>query len=404
MGEDLNIQRPIDKILQKKIEIKKISFTMVDLLFVFALWIFALVVRIKLYPALSSDYLGCLEPWMGNVKTLGVKAFLAGNYTNYTSPYLYLMCLVSGFENILYSLKTISVIFDYVAGVAIFAIIYELSKSKRKAIIGMSILLLCPTVILDGAYWCQCDIIYASFILWSIYFFIKGKSRTCFVFLGIAFSFKLQTLFIVPFYIIMWLKKKNVNPIDFFLIPIMYFILHIPAWICGRPLKELMTIYLDQSGTYNWGTLNYPNAYVLLDETMKSMHYTDAVCSAGTLFTIIVLGFLAYYLYVTDFELTEDVVLLIAMLSISLCVYFLPHMHERYGFLVDLLVVIYTVLKPKRIPLMCIVFFISVNAFAPYLWGTEIIDFRLLATMETVVIVYLGYELYKQICNHALLN
>jgi len=34
-------------------------------------------------------------------------------------------------------------------------------------------------------------------------------------------------------------------------------------------MKELLLIYVQQSETYPWGTLEYPNIYVLLGEDFK---------------------------------------------------------------------------------------------------------------------------------------
>lgn len=388
-------ERAIDQYLNHKFVIDKIQFKTVDLIYVVLLWAFALLVRIKLFPAMSADYFGFLEIWMNEIKNVGCVKFLAGNTSNYTSPYLYLMCLVSPFDNSLYALKSISVLFDFVAACAVFAIVFELTKSTKKSIFGMSILLLCPTTIIDGAYWCQCDIIYTSLILWAIYFFLKDKSKTCFVFLGIAFSFKLQTLFIIPFFIIMWLKKKNIQLWNIVFIPALYLVMHVPAVLCGRPFVEAMTIYFNQSGTYPWGTLNYPNIYCLLDETIESSHWLNAVPPAGTVFTIIVLGFIAYYLYTTEFNMTNDVMVLIALFTVAITVYFLPHMHDRYGFLIDLIAIIYAVLRPRRLPLLCIIFFVTTLTFMPYLIAVKVMEPRTLAYIQTGVVIYIGYDLYK---------
>ncbi len=91
--------------------------------------------------------------------------------------------------------KTVSVIFDYVAALAMFLLVYEITCNVRRSIIGMALVLLCPTVIINSAYWCQCDVIYTSFLLLSLLYFYRDNSRKSLVFMGIAFSFKLQALF-----------------------------------------------------------------------------------------------------------------------------------------------------------------------------------------------------------------
>ena len=387
----------LDKVLNKSIKIKSIEFKIVDILFVFCLWVIAFVLRYKLFPIESADYFGFLEDWMNQIKELGGFNSLGTKISNYTSPYMYLMCLVSGADNSLYALKMISVVFDYIASIAMFLIIYELTKNTKKSIIGMSLVLLSPTVIIDSAWWCQCDIIYTSIILWALYYFIKDNSTKSFIFLGIAFSFKLQTIFIVPFLIIMWLKKRTIRILDALYVPFIYIIAQLPAWMFGRPFKDLMMIYFDQSNTYPWGTLEYPNLYALLDETIEHMHHMNEVTGAGTYVTILLLGMLAYYIYSKDIELTNDLIITLAMFSVSIIVYTLPHMHDRYGFLIDLLAIIYAVLRPKKLPVMMGFMLVSILTFMPYLLAVHIFDIRIVAVALLGLITYVGYDLYNLI-------
>ncbi|MCQ2082490.1 MAG: hypothetical protein MJZ11_12605 [Lachnospiraceae bacterium] len=393
-------ERKIDQILNKEYSIKNLKFKTVDILFVAALWIFALIIRIKLYPIISADYWGFLEEWMNKIKELGGFRSMGTKISNYSSSYMYLMCIVSGAENSMYALKTISVVFDYLASIAVFLIIHNITKSTRKSIIGMAILLLCPTVFIDSAYWCQCDIIYTCIILYALYFFFKGNSKICFIILGVAFSFKLQTVFILPFMLIMWLKNKTVKLIDFLYILVVFALIQIPAWMMGRPFSELLGVYFDQSSYYPWGTLEYPNIYALLDETMQNMHHTPEITGAGTFVTILILGFLAYYIYTKKIKLTSDLMITIALFTVAITVYCLPHMHDRYGFLIDLLAIIYAVLRPKKLPIMIGFFMVSLMTFMPYLIAVHILPITIVAIVQLILIASVGYDMYKQIDNN----
>ena len=205
-------ERKLDQFLQYTVEIGEIKFQMVDLLFILCLSVVGLLIRIPLYPITSADYLGCLLPWMEEIRQTGGFFSLNHSISNYTSPYMYLMCLVSYVtRDNLYALKTVSVIFDYVAALAMFLLVYEITCNVRRSIIGMALVLLCPTVIINSAYWCQCDVIYTSFLLLSLLYFYRDNSRKSLVFMGIAFSFKLQALFFVPFLILMWLKGRTIK-------------------------------------------------------------------------------------------------------------------------------------------------------------------------------------------------
>lgn len=389
--------RVIDKILNKPFKIKSIEFKAIDLIFMLVLWIIAAIIRIKLYPIESADYFGFLAKWMDEIKSLGAWESLGHEISNYTSPYMYLMCIVSGFDNTLYALKTISVLFDYSASIAIFLIVYECTHSTHKSVLAMSMLLISPTVFIDSAYWCQCDIIYTSFILWALYFFFKNKSSACFIFLGIAFSFKLQTLFIIPFIIIMYLKKKNIQLFDIVYVPAIYIVMQLPACLAGRPFKDLMMVYFSQSGYYPWGTLEYPNVYALLDETIDANHHMNEISGAGTWVAIMLLGFIAYYIYTKKINLTNDFLITLALFTVAITVYSLPHMHDRYGFLIDLLAIVYGILRPKKLPVTVGFMLISLLTFMPYLIAVHIFDIRIVAIIQLALITYVGYDLYNLI-------
>lgn len=391
-------ERKIDKILKAEFRIRDISLQVIDIAFVACLFMFAFMIRWKLMPIESADYWGFLEEWMTKIREGGGYRSLGTQISNYTSPYMYLMCIVSYItENDLYGLKMISVIFDYLASVAVFLIVYHITTDRRKAIMGMAVLLLCPTVILDSAYWCQCDIIYTTFILYAIYFLLKEDSNKCLIFVGISFAFKVQTMFIVPFLIIMWLKNKTIKLYHFVWIPIIYVISAIPAWMMGRSFKELMLIYFDQSSTYPWGTLEYPNIYALLGESMPDMRHAAEVSGAGIFMTIMILGCLAYYVYTKHIKLTEELIITFALFSVAVVVYSLPHMHDRYGFLIDLLAIVWGVINIKKLPVTGGFVLVSVLTFMPYLIAVHIVPIQYVAIFQLGLIMYVGYDLYKQI-------
>lgn len=395
-------ERIIDRMMLREAKIGKARVRAVDLVFILCLFLFAFLIRWKLMPIESADYWGFLKGWMEQIRSDGGFPSLGRQISNYTSPYMYLMCLVSYLtENDLYGLKLLSIAFDYLGSIAMFLIIYRLSGSLRKSILGMAALLLSPTVILDGAYWCQCDMIYTTFLLFALYYLLKGHSGQCLLFVGISFSFKLQAVFLVPFLLILWLKKRTVKLRDFLWIPAVYVLSAIPAWAMGRSLKELLLIYFDQTNTYPWGTLEYPNIYALLGEAMPDLRHAGEVSGAGTFMTMMLLGCIAYYFYTKKVELNGDLTITLALFTVALTVYCLPHMHDRYGFLIDLLAIPYGVMRGRRLPVTCGFMLISLLTFMPYLIAVHIVPLQYLAIAQLGLIVYVGADLYGLVQKHA---
>ncbi len=396
-------ERMIDQIMNKDIKIKGIDFKVVDFAFIGCLFIFAFVIRMNLFPIESADYYGFLQKWMFEIRENGGFWSLGMEISNYTSPYMYIMTILSYIStNDLYALKLVSVLFEYIGSIAIFLIVYEITKSKRRAILGMAALLLSPTVILDGAYWCQCDMIYTCFLLYSFYYFLKDNSNKSMIFFAISFAFKLQSLFLLPFYMIMWLKKKTILLRHLLWVPVIYVASAVPAWIAGRDLKNVLSVYFSQSGYYLWGTLQYPNIYALLGEAMPDMRHAEEVSGAGLYMTVILLGCIAYYFYTKNVMLTEDIMVTLALFTVAITVYSLPHMHDRYGFFIDLLAIVYCMYKVKRMPVACGFMLISLLTFMPYLIGVTIVPIQYLAIGQLALIVYVGCDLYKQVSGHTL--
>ncbi len=396
-------ERLIDRFCFQEVQIGKMVFKAVDILFITCLFAFAFMVRWKLMPIESADYFGFLKSWMEQIREGGGFASLDHQISNYTSPYMYLLCLVSYItDNDLYGIKMISIIFDYLASIAVFLILYQLGATLRKSVMGMAFVLLSPTVILDGAYWCQCDIIYTSLLLFALYFFFRGSSRGCLIFVGLSFAFKLQAVFLIPFLLIMWLKQKTVKLKSFGWIPVIYVISALPAWAAGRNFKELMLVYFEQTGTYPWGTLEYPNIYTLLGEAMPDMRHAAEVSGAGTYMTVILLGCIAYYFYTKNINLTGELMITLALFIVAVIVYSLPHMHDRYGFFIDILAVIYGIMDGRKLPVVCGFMLVSVLSFMPYLIAVHIVPQQYVAIGLLGLITFVGADLYRQIQKNVL--
>ena len=390
-------ERKIDRFLGKTVRLGSVTLSVLDICFIVALLGLALVARLYLFPLRSGDYRAFLSHWMEKIQAMGPFHSLSVRISDYSSSYMYLMGLGSGFSNSLYALKAVSVVFDYFGAFVMFLLVHHLTGSTRKGILGMALTLLCPTVIINSSWWCQCDMIYASFVLLALYFLFKDKSAWCCIFLGVAFSFKVQTVFILPFIVMLWLKGKTIKLWHLLYIPLVYVVLQIPAWIAGRPFSELMTVYFNQAGSYPWGTLKFPNLYEFLDETMKHRHHWVEVGKFGLPLSLTCLGTLAWYVGSRRFRMTDTLMVTLAMFSVSVALFTLPHMHERYGFLVDLLAIVYALQRPEKAWVSVGYILISLITYMPFLVGAYVFPFPVLAAAMLALDIFVGYDLYRQI-------
>ena len=366
----------IRSVLTHKISVKKITFTVMDILLFLVLTGFALIMRYALRNVVAGDYKMFFEPWVATLREAGggIKGLSAEfEYVDYTTPYLTILSFISicPFLNTLLLMKLVLIFFDFVAAFAVMAIVYDRTKNMTYGILGYGALLMVPTVLTNGAMWAQCDIIFTSFVLWSLYFMLKDKPAWSMAFYGIAFAFKLQTLFLAPLYVILWMKGK-VKLKHFLFLPLMYVIGMIPSLLAGKSFWELISVYFFQAnGQMDIYALShkFPNIYQLIGTDSFLFEYADA----GIWVTLGALMILMYCFARKQYEMNACLLLRMGMLLTMTVVFFLPHMHERYAILVDVMAIVYVFFDFRKLYIPVLTILCSFAGYTVYLAQNNII-------------------------------
>lgn len=366
----------IRSVLTHKISVKKITFTVMDILLFLVLTGFALIMRYALRNVVAGDYKMFFEPWVATLREAGggIKGLSAEfEYVDYTTPYLTILSFISicPFLNTLLLMKLVSIFFDFVAAFAVMAIVYDRTKNMTYGILGYGALLMVPTVLTNGVMWAQCDIIFTSFVLWSLYFMLKDKPAWSMAFYGIAFAFKLQTLFLAPLYVILWMKGK-VKLKHFLFLPLMYVIGMIPSLLAGKSFWELISVYFFQAnGQMDIYALShkFPNIYQLIGTDSFLFEYADA----GIWVTLGALMILMYCFARKQYEMNACLLLRMGMLLTMTVVFFLPHMHERYAILVDVMAIVYVFFDFRKLYIPVLTILCSFAGYTVYLAQNNII-------------------------------
>lgn len=366
----------IDEKLKEIVNDKKI----LRILFLAAILLLAIVARYFAYNHKSNDYEAFLKPWYDKIIELGKIKSLKYKIGDYNVPYMFILAIFSYIPiSPLILIKTLSVIFDVILAIYSSKLVYEFIKSNKNAIlisdICFGVILFLPTVFMNSAVWAQCDSIYATFVIMSLYYLKKDKVFTSFILLGIAFAFKLQFIFILPIYILLYFKREDISILHFTIIPIVNILMCLPAIIMGRGIKDCLLIYFSQTGTYKSLTLNYPNLYSLFGEVFKNQS------SVLVLFTIAIIGMISFYLFYRKAKINDNIIKIGLMLAI-ITVYFLPRMHERYGFLAEILAVIYVFIYRKDFYLPVILQLSTLSGYFMFLGEFDNLFFKLFSVLE----------------------
>ena len=305
-----------------------------------------LVIKLLILPFIPEpgDYTFFLKPWVEFIRSHGYWQAFRFEFANYSPAYLYFLLGIAklGGEPLI-PIKLLSICFEYVAAWFIGGIAYQKYRENWVRWCALAVVPLLPTVLINSSYWGQCDSIYVSFLIGSIYFALKKRSFLSILFLGISFSFKLQAVLLFPFYFVLLLRNR-IKWYYFLLVPAVYLISLLPAYCAGRPLTELLSVFVAQSGHYEELSLQFPNLYMWI-----SNDYYEPVKWGGILFTflfaLLMCGLLAKK-YKT--ELTDDYLVRLALLSAVIFPFLLPGMHERYMYAGDLLAIVYIMYFPSK--------------------------------------------------------
>jgi Gpi18-like mannosyltransferase len=331
----------------------------------------------------NGDLLNFYLPWMEQIRTGGISA-LSGEFSNYTPPYLYLLWLVTPlhpFMSDIQLVKLVPITFNLLAAGLVFLIVGEITKNYTRAALAGACFLALPTVAFNSAFWGQSDIIYAVPILISVLYSIKNKSSLAVLFFGVALSIKLQAIFVLPFLLYL-LLRRNISLLSLGLVPGAYLVAVLPAWLIGRPITDLLQIYLVQMDNFQALSMSAPNLYSFI-QRFQLVSY-----STGLKIGLVIGSIMSVALAIYCRKIPADArgKLLVVTAAAVIVPFLMPKMHERYFFLGDVLTYVLAFCVPNTWPLAIAMQVGSFSSYGTWFFGWEWgAEFGALATSMTVL-------------------
>ena len=315
------------------------------------------------------------EKWIWMMSEESLRGALGLYLGDYNPPYLYLLAIMSRFPDFsfLYMVKFVSIGADIL--LAYFAMKLASFKSEGPVfqLSFFHLTLLLPTVVFNGAYWAQCDAIYAGLALGGLYMGLKKRPCASIVLFTVALSFKLQAIFLLPMLLPLW-SVKRLRLRHLLLAPPVYMAMLVPALIGGKTLHSVLTVYLQQANNYAELTMNAPSIYQLMP-TASFREFNGM----GILFALALVFCLCAALM---------------CLAIPLV---LPRMHERYFFLADVLALVVVAYNPKRFYLPLTVGFASYCCYVEALPGPALYPLSYMSLIMIGATALVAYDLARQL-------
>ncbi len=354
----------------------------------------SIVLRAKLFPYLFGDIRSDLLIWYDKIKLYGGFGALGHKVGNYNMLYQTLMAAITYFPGDPANLiKGMSSVFDFVLAFGGAMLAYRIVPDGRKKFapgLAFFLVLFMPTVFVNSALWGQCDAMYTSFIVISFLLFYRKKPFWGFFAFGVALAFKLQALFFLPVILLYWILEHPCLLYKALGTPAAVLVCSAPALIIGRPLSAIWRTYLDQIGTYKSLSLDYPNIYCWLPDAQY-----DILQPAGIIFALGLVIMLFVYLTAKNRHYTAREYLLFTILSGYTCVMFLPEMHDRYAFPVEILMVMFAVIYREMYTETIAIQIIALFAYFPFILDFTVFDLKYVAIANYIVYATV---FYKAVC------
>lgn len=365
----------------------------------------SLFARIAVIDFVSGDYYSCLEPWFYQLKHNGGLSALKLNIGNYNLPYLTILALLTYLPvEPIVSIKMVSIICDYICALAVLKIVYIVLKNNKNkdffALLLYGVVLFLPTILLNSACWGQADSIYVAFMLLSIVALIEKKYLKAFIYLGVSFAFKLQFVFILPLFILIYISGRKFPWYYFLIIPAVNIIMCLPAIAFGKPISACIDIYINQTSQYSaYLSMNFPGVYNLIFPT-NSYNYVMApneyMSKMGVMCTIFVFVIMAFMVLYKKIKFDKQQIIEFGLWSVMIATFLLPHMHDRYLFAGDILSVLYCIYNKDKLYVPIGISLISMYGYTGFLFGKNPVPIQYLSFMYLILIVIVTKDIYNK--------
>ena len=344
----------------------------------------AILVRISLLSFKSADYDTFTKVWYNTLQSLGYQAF-KGDFSNYSPPYLYLLYFVvrflPGMDKVA-AIKIPSIVADFACAAFVYKIVQLRAGNKLVPLLAYMAVLLTPVAVLNSSFWGQADSIYTAALMGCVYFLMTRRNWPAFIAFGLAFAFKLQAVFLAPLLVILWLKRE-VSWKHFLAIPAVYFLGILPAWVIGRPLPSLLTIYASQTDYYNRLAMHAPSLYAWFP---NNPDFTPLLYPAGLAFGASLILIFILLGAKSKVKLAPRLLIELAAFSTLLAPFVLPKMHQRYFFPADVLSIVFGFFFPAYFYVPLAINVVSYFSYQYFLFGPEDVPLSVLALATLLIL------------------
>jgi Gpi18-like mannosyltransferase len=353
-------------------------------------------IKISLWSVTSHDAEVYFLPWLEFIRAHGHWLALRYPVGQYFPFYLYLLATSSYLDQLISPLgqiKLIPLTFDFYAAAMAYRVVKQLeayddaaTPNSYSPIVAFFAVFALPSLLIDGALWGQCDSILVSLLLATVFYVLRGSPIRAAICFGLAFSFKIQAVFLGPFLLALLLRGR-LRFQAALLIPLVWVASITPIVLLGRSFRGVLQIFTQQSQEYNALAMNVANPWCLYERFHLGYPFGLHV---GLVLTILAAGILTFIGYKNE-NLGLTWLFLFATTTLVVMPYIMPKMHDRYFLAGQVFLVILACHKTKfLVPaalLECALILPYINYLVLPQWDVHSLEIGVCASTATIYIL-----------------
>ena len=360
-----------------------------------ALAMLAVGAHLALLDVKPGRYTKVLEPMLTDMWNYEMVTAMAWEDGAWSGVHLIFMALLSRIEHLswLYAVKLFDMMCQCVAAGAVLRLALQRGAKVYGALAAMFACVLAPTMLMNAGVWAQCDATFAMLTLWGLSLLFHEHPLAGCVLWGLALGTKLQSAFLFPLLIVLFMKNR-VQLRHILALAAAAFLCQIAIVLDGQGLTSLVTRYAMQLEDARWElglSDGMPNVYKLM-LVASTREFSGMGLYLGIASAMLVVAALLR----TRRELTNDTLLLGALLLACGLPLILPQMNARCWYLAGMLAFA-CASNARRMIAAGLIEFISLCAYMASIFGFDVVPAIPLALLAIAVAVLVLMELLDAI-------
>lgn len=351
-----------------------------------------------------TDFKNFIQPWWNQIISDGGFKSLSHQVGDYAASYQTLLAWMTTWKiGCQRAIKLVGAVTNFLLALMVGVFTYKVSvrKSLSKFAIPFLMTLILPSVFIESMIWGQCDPLYALFMFISFYFIYDDKWWMGLFFYGVSLSFKLEPIMFLPFIIMAYILENKHSIFDLLWTIVGFYLPNVGGVIHGQSILSPFKALIGQSGEnqiLSFNAVNFPQLFTISRCKGNEASLTYSMMGSFLIvLTICILAFVLMFLVKDDYDIRKNFVQLLTW-CIWTCDFFLPAMHERYDFMVGILLLVLTCLNIRYLPMLAVIATMDTVVYVNYFFNFSYIGFNFQIFSWIMLILYsvMTYIVVKQ--------